>query len=267
MAKGKNSRKAYRSRSAKSNNLAAEAFSQKPGEILLETEPSREAGSFEDHMFLLYGPPKIGKSTMLSLFPNVYFLPTEPGFGSLNVRKTRIPNWATFTKFIKKMEKKPKFCKTVGIWCVDTADNLSKFCMQYVCGREGIAHPTDQEWGKGWEAYRDEFMHWILRLASLGPGLACISHEIDREIVSRSMRITKFSPALPKTTYTILNNLSDIIIRMTYAAQKKRSRKSPIEVKRVLLIRSNENYDAGDRTGLLPDKIFFKTEKAAVKNL
>ncbi|KKM18720.1 hypothetical protein LCGC14_1662810, partial [marine sediment metagenome] len=151
-----------KTRSTKSKSLASEAYAQKAEEIIIEEDPTMEGGQFQDHLSLTYGPPKIGKSTLWSLFPGVYFLPTEPGYRWIKVRKTYIPNWVTFVKFIKTVEKKPKLTRGVKIFCIDTVDNLSKFCMQYVCGREKISHPTDQDWGKGWEAFRDEFTHWIL---------------------------------------------------------------------------------------------------------
>ena len=258
----------------KSSTLASKAFEQEPDDIELEDQAEAAERVFQDHMILLYGPPKIGKSTLMSKLKGVYFLPTEPGYLNLKVRKTPIRNWVTFTAFIEKVEKRKKFLKTVVFFCVDTVDNLSKFCMQYVCGREGIAHPSDQEWGKGWEAYRDEFTHWILRLGTLGPGLSFISHETEREIVSRNMKITRVTPAMPKTCYTVVNNMADIILRMGYTTKRK-SGKHKGEYKvtgtrtetRCLLTKPSELYDAGDRTGLLPREIIFKTEKEAVKKL
>ena len=271
MAKSRRRRRSRSRESAKSTSsdaLAVAAYRAKPGKIILQKEAVMEGGTISDFLIILYGPPKIGKTRLAHYIPGIYFLPTEIGYRWIKARKTPIMNWATFRKFVKTMEGRPKFCKTVKVWCIDTADNLSKYCMQYVCGREGIAHPTDHDWGKGWEAYRDEFQTWILRLGMLGPGIICICHETDRDVVSRSFKITKSTPALPKTTYTILNNMGEIIIRMNYATSKGRSRKkSLVDVRRVLLMRPTENYDAGDRTGLLPEKIFFNTEKLAVKKL
>lgn len=251
-------------RSAKSKSLAAEAYKIKADEIIIEEEASVEGGSFQDHLSLIYGAPKIGKSTLCSLFPDVYFLPTEPGYKALKIRKTYIPNWVTFTKFITTMERKPKLHKSISIFCVDTVDNLSKFCLQYVCGRENIAHPADQEWGKGWEAYRDEFTHWILRLCAIGPGVTFISHQNQREVIFHGIKMPKETPAMPKTSYTVINNLVDIILKFSYVGKMK-SRKDAISTKRCIYTRPTAMYDAGDRTGKLPAKIVFNTEAEAVQ--
>lgn len=255
--------KQLRSRSSKPKSLAAEAYKQDAAEIIIEEEPSVESNQFQDLLSLTYGPPKIGKSTLWSLFPGVYFLPTEPGYRALNIRKTYIPNWKTFTKFVSLMEKKKKTCKDISIFCVDTVDNLSKFCMQYACGRDGITHPSDEEWGKGWEAFRDEFTHWILRLCALGPGVSFISHEKQREVIFHGVKMPKETPAMPTTAYTIINNLVDVILKFSYAGKMK-SRKEILSTKRCLYTRPTALYDAGDKTGKLPTKIIFRTEEEAV---
>ncbi|MBW8002644.1 MAG: AAA family ATPase [Planctomycetes bacterium] len=248
--------------SAASKSLAAEAYKQSVKELFFEEEPSKPGGDFQDFLVLLYGPPKIGKSELARRIDGIYFLPTEPGFKFFSSRKTKIPNWATFIAFIKKMEKHPKMVAQVKMWCIDTADNLSKFCMQYACGRANIAHPTDEEWGKGWEAFRDEFSHWFLRLAALGPGIIAISHEKQREVISRSIKITKDSPAMPTTTFVILNNLCDVILHMSFA--KKKGKRDPV---RALFTKPTETRDAGDRTGMLPAVIFFKDEQDAINQI
>lgn len=267
MARKRTERKS-RPRSIKSSTLAAEAYAIPADEIVFQDEEVLEGGSLTDHIMTLYGPPKIGKTTLMSKLKGIYYLPTEPGYKWVMCRKSYIPNWATFIQFIKYMEKNKAKCKKVSFFCIDTVDNLSKFCMMYVCGREGIAHPSDGEWGAGWEAFRDEFTHWILRLCSLGCGVAFISHEKEREVISRSVKITKMSPDLPKTSYTVINNLCDIILRMSFTTiRKKVGGKAKRFQSRCLFTKPDESYDAGDRTGRLPEIIPFKTEAEAVEKI
>jgi len=252
----------------KSDSLASQAYDAEPADIDFEEQSSIEGTRFQDVITILYGPPKIGKSTTMSKFPGVYFLPTEPGYKVLDVRKTYIPNWITFIEFVKKMEKSPKLIATVKVWAVDTADNLAKFCMLYTCGRSGTSHPSDEEWGKGWEAFGDEFAHWVGRLVSLGPGITFVCHEQDREVISRSMKITKSTPSIPKTCYHFINNLSDIILHMTYVKKVDRQ-KLDLEpgVTRCVFTKPTEDQDAGDRTHRLPSVIPFKTEQELVDKI
>ena len=253
--------------------LAQEAFDAEVGDLTFEDEPSIAGGDFTSGMVCLYGPPKVGKSSVAKLIEGAYFLPTEPGFSFLNVRKTKIPNWATFIAFVKKMKKKPKLVATVSMWIIDTGDNLSKFAMQYACGREEIGHPTEEEWGRGWEAFRDEFNYWMLELCALGPGVMVICHETEREITVHGMKTTKWGPSLPKTTYALVNALSDITLQMSFdygMIKKKTKRVHGKKVRpddyahRCLFTKPTQHRDAGDRSGLLPPKIPFATEQEAL---
>lgn len=254
--------------SGASMSLAAEAFRLKPDDIVFETEESCPGNSFYGTAACLYGPVKIGKTTLAAQLDNVYFLATEIGFNWVKSRKTYIPNWATFRKFVETMEAHPELAATVNMWVIDTVSNLSKFCSQYTCGREKIAHPSEGEWGAGWEAIQDEFMHWIVRLGMLGPGVLFIAHEKEREIISHSMRITKRGPDLVKSHYTIINNMCDLILRMDFAPRARRKQNKEagkVTVERCIFTKPEETIEAGDRTGSLPDKIYFDTEKEAAK--
>ena len=233
-------------------------------EPIFEMEPTQEGFSIFDYLSVWYGVPKVGKTTLLSKFKDTYFLVTESGYKFLKIRKSKIDNWADFRAFVKKAEKSPKFVSTVKMWVVDPVDKLAKFCMTYICDKRGIEHPADQEWGKGWEAFRDEFAEWTLRLCAVGPGVAVISHVKERDVITRSMVLTKETPAMPKTSYTILNDLADIIIYIGYEPKKAGKHK---EQRRCLFIRGTETREGGDRTGKLPSQIVFETEQEAVDKL
>ena len=248
----------------RSDHVAAEAYKRK-GQADFAMKPEMEGGSIQDFLILLYGIVKIGKSTFASHFDDVYFLRTEPGLRSLKVRDTKITCWADFQEFVRRMEDKPRELATVKTFCVDTITNLSKFCMHWVCGREGIAHPSDQDWGKGWEAYADEFGHWILRLVELGKGVIFIAHESQIEVISRRQKISKCVPDMPRTTYRIINNFVDIILWMNYVSQSQQLEE--LGEMRCLYTKPNETRDAGDRTGKLPNVIKFRTEKQAVRKI
>jgi hypothetical protein len=263
-------------KSTKSDSLAAAAYSEEPLPVKIEEEPSKEAMTLQDLAITVYGPPKIGKTTLASLIPGMYLLPTEPRYGSISCRKSPIPNWTSFREFVKYGEKHLEELEDIEMFGIDTADALSKFCMQYVCGRDGVAHPTDQEWGKGWEAYKDEWTYWLYRLASLGKGIMFVCHEKEREITSRGMKVTKLSPAAPTTCYTVMNNISDIILHMSFATKveikttkkgKTRRRETVDDSRRCLYTKPSELRDGGDGTGLLPDIIEFETEAEAVKKI
>jgi len=230
--------------------------------------PVKEGTSIFDYLSVWYGPPKVGKSTLLSKFKNAYFLVTEPGYKFLKIRKSKIDCWEDFTAFVKAVEKKPKFISTVDLWVIDPVDKLSKYCMAYVCNKRGIDHPSDQEWGKGWEAFGDEFTEWILRLCAIGPGLAAISHVKEREVTTRSMKLTKETPAMPKKCYTVLNDLADITICIGFEPRVRRKGKKNKKQRRCLFTEGTETIEAGNRTGeTLPPIMPFTDEQVVIDEL
>ena len=79
------------------------------------------------------------------------------------------------------------------------------------------------------------------------------------------MKVTKEIPDLPATTYRIINNISDIILQMSYVKQGGKTEE--LGELRCLYTRPSEIRDAGDRTGRLPDVIKFRNEKQAVKKI
>jgi SpoVK/Ycf46/Vps4 family AAA+-type ATPase len=58
-----------------------------------KTPPKKK---MEEQTILIYGPPKIGKSTLASQFDNPLFLATEAGLNALEVFQVPIPTWDDF---------------------------------------------------------------------------------------------------------------------------------------------------------------------------
>lgn len=242
----------------------------KAKEPVFEMEPVQEGASIFDYLSIWYGPPKIGKSKMVSCLGNpgdVYFLCTEPGYRWLKIRKDRIDCWEDFVLFVRKASKKKKFVASVRMWCIDPVDKLAKYCMSYVCDKRKIDHPSDQEWGKGWEAFGDEFTEWMLKLCAIGPGVAAISHVKERKVIIDGVESDKETPAMAKKCYTILNDLADITIKFEFEPKKRGKRYRNKERRRCLRLRGTDSKEAGDRTGMLPPLIPYNTEQEAINKI
>ncbi len=239
--------------------------SQVTAPIIFAQTPRVSAKRFQDTFSCLYGPTKIGKSTLASLIPGTYLLATEPGYEWLNVRVTDVPNWKTFKKFVEYMENHPKDVASVKMWVVDTVDNLSQMCIEGICFDWGLTDISDEGWGRAWQELRQEFTFWILRLKALGPGVLFISHERQREFSSRKIKLNKDSMDLPGTTYSVVSYLCDVILHMRYVKQSHKAEE--IGELRCLSMRPSETEDAGDKTKRLPSIIKFETEQQAVDKI
>ncbi len=130
--------------------------------MILPKEKSKPKKRLEDYSILLYGQPKIGKSTFCSQFDEPLFLATEAGLNALEVYQVAIPTWEKFLEACAAIAKGDHQFKTIVI---DTVDNLWKSCSEYVRKRHNIHHESDLEWGKGWELVKDEFSRALTKLS------------------------------------------------------------------------------------------------------
>ncbi len=216
--------------------------------LTLPTTKSKPTTDLAKQSILLYGVPKLGKSSFASEFPEAMFFECEPGLNHLEVFKVPTYSWEVFLEACKLIAKGDHGFKTLVI---DTIDNAFKMCSDYVCAKHGIEYEGDMGHGKGWALVKNEWHRVLTRLASLPYGLIMISHAIDKTIETRTGEYTKTTPSLPDRARNVVLGLVDIILFGDSV-----SRKDPagnIVVERLLRTKPHPTYEAGDRTGRLPD--------------
>lgn len=213
--------------------------------ILLPTMKTPAKARLEDYNILIYGQPKVGKSTLASQFDNPIFAATEAGLNALEVFQVPIPDWKTFLEFCKEVAAGQHVFKTVVI---DTVDNLFDACSEDVCKKAGIQHESDLEWGKGWSMVRDEFTRAITKLSLLPYGLVMVSHAAFIEIKTRTGSITKAVPTMGKQAREVILPMCDFVLYCTLEQTKDGQ-------KRIIKTRPSENWDAGVRFLTFPAEI------------
>jgi hypothetical protein len=90
-------------------------------------------------------------------------------------------------------------------------------------------------------------------LASLPYGLILISHAVDKTIETRTGEYTKTTPSLPDRARNVVLGLVDIILYGDSIAKKDTA--GNLIVDRVLRTKPHPTYEAGDRTGRLPEML------------
>jgi len=212
--------------------------------MTLPTEKSAPSLSPARIKALLYGPPKIGKSTFASKInpDKTLFIATEPGLGSLEVYEAPVSNWAEFLAVGQEIADDAKKGKDrrFDVVAVDTVDELYRFCSDYVCAQLGIKHPSDAEYGKGWSAVADEFRLRVGKLAGLGLGVWFISHAEDREVKKKVGSKTVTQPTLSGQARKFLVGFVDFIFLAEWEGEEEKS-------KRVLRTQGAEHHEAGGR--------------------
>jgi hypothetical protein len=163
---------------------------------------------------LVYGPPGIGKTTLAASVDadHTLLLATEPGTGGIEAYVQPIRSWEEFLATGSALANDKHDFHTVA---VDTADELFRFCQEHVMAQHHIAHPSDLEWGKGWQLLSDEFRLRVGRLCNLGLGVIFTSHSKDEEVKQRVGSITRSVPTIAGQGGKFLMGFVDYILFAT----------------------------------------------------
>lgn len=202
-------------------------------DLSLPTVKSTPSEALQDYSILLYGKKKIGKSSLGAQFEDTLFLMCEPGGKALNIFQVPVRNWKEFEGYIDLAIKDTRF-KTIVI---DTADYSYEYCLEWVCDKLVIDHPSDEAYGKGWKAVKNEYTRVVNKLLHSGKGVIFISHSKDEEIKTRrNDSYHKVTSSMSGQAKDVLEGLIDIWVNYDYDGRR-----------RYLVIQGNDEVDAGHR--------------------
>lgn len=200
-------------------------------------------------LLLIYGTTKIGKSTWASESDKPLFLATEPGLNHLKRYEVTIDSWQTLLEVCALLAKGQHPYKTIVI---DTVDNAYLFCQKFIMDTNRIMDLSADN-SRGYSLVNAEFRRVITRLAQLPYGLFLISHAQDVEIKTRTGKYTKTVPTLPGKSRQMVLGLVDVVLFADLEVSLDENGE-PHE-RRVVRTKPSAAYEAGDRTGKLPDSL------------
>ena len=218
--------------------------------MMLPTAKTPPKPSLADLTVLVYGATKIGKTDLCSHAESALFLATEPGLNSLEVFQTPITSWDDLLVACAEIAEGKHPFKTI---VVDTIDNAFRMCAEYICRKFKVEHEADLNYGKGYALISSEFQRVMNKLAFMPYGLFLISHSQSVEIETRTGKYTKIVPTLPEKARKIVLGLVDMILFCDIEAST--SSDGTVLARRVMRTKPSRDYEAGDRTGRLPDVI------------
>jgi len=209
---------------------------------MLPTEKTAVKNSLAALTVLVYGQSKIGKSSFCAQAENALFLATEPGLNALEVYQIPIASWRELLTALAEIKAGDHAYKTI---ILDTVDNGYRMCSEYICAKNGVEHEADLPYGKGWALVNAEFHRVITRIAFLPCGFYMISHSQEIEVDTRTGKYTKSVPTLPDKARRLVLGMVDMILFCDLTAENGR----------VVRTKPDRHYEAGDRTGRLPETI------------
>ena len=218
--------------------------------MLLPTQKTPPKPNLADLTVLVYGATKIGKSTWCSHADNAIFLSTEPGLNSLEVFQVPIRSWDELLAACGEIAEGKHEFKTV---ILDTVDNAYRMCAEHVCRKFKIEHESDLGYGKGFALVNNEFQRVLNKLAFMPCGLYLISHSQEVEIETRTGKYNKTVPTLPEKARKIVLGLVDMVLYCDI--ETAAGTEGKMVARRVMRTKPSLNYEAGDRTGRLPEII------------
>ncbi len=203
-------------------------------DIVLPDAPSVPSDDFGTYTTLLYGPKKIGKTSLCAQFPDSFFFMFEPGGKGFSLRQLPMVNWETFLATKAKIKATPGYARTL---VVDTVDAMYESCFAYVCRKENMNHPADEAWGKGWKAISKEFMAAFNDLLSLGCGVICTSHaQITTFKKPNGFEFNKMTPTVSGQAEKFITAVMDNLMYYGYYGED-----------RMLTIQGSDAVEAGTR--------------------
>ena len=201
---------------------------------LLAIEPNKVSRDLSGYITYIYGPAKVGKTTLCSKFPGALLLAFEKGYNAIpGIYVQPIEKWAELKEVVrglKQQEVKDRY-KTIIIDTVDVAGGL---CERYVCSQLGIDSIGDGGWtNNGWSKYKKEFEETFRTITMLGYALVFISHNQEKTFKRKDG--TEYNMTVPTAQKSINNIAKDMADIYTYATIDEATKQ------RKLIMRSLDN--------------------------
>ena len=132
----------------------------------------RKAITQDPKILLIYGPPKIGKTTMLSKLNNCLILDTEQGARMVDGHIVEVDSRKALIDLIKQAQDGHSFTHIA----IDTIDKVVQWAETAVCKEHEVQSLADLAYGKGWNLAREKVMNTIKTLSGLCDHLIIVGH-------------------------------------------------------------------------------------------
>ena len=179
---------------------------------LLNIKPHKVSRDLSGYITFIYGPAKIGKTTLATQMPGALLLAFEKGYNTIpGVIAQDVTTWGEMKQIYREL-KKPEVQEVYKTIIVDTVDVAADLCQKYICSQLGIDNMGDGGWGtNSWPKYKKEFEDIFRGLTMMGYAVVFISHSktgTDKDQNGREYGYTK--PTTQSSALLIIENMADL---------------------------------------------------------
>jgi hypothetical protein len=129
---------------------------------------------------LLYGPPKVGKTTMLSKLKDCLIIDTENGTNMIGGYIHKVNNRKELISLVKEAKEKHEY----KYFAIDTIDKIVDWAEKSVCQEYEVPSIADLSFGKGYALVRQKVMNTVHAFRDCVDHLIIIGHrKVARAIV------------------------------------------------------------------------------------
>jgi hypothetical protein len=227
--------------------------------------------NFMEYTGLIQAPPKWGKTTMASMYPNSILCAVEQGFKAKRINYVDTDTFSKFVAFIDKLELNRKAIgKSIQTIAIDTVDRLYPACQDYMVNKYNNSPKTkykvhsigDIPHGKGWGMADDEFLKQINRILEMQFTILFLTHNKIKTVTPEDGEpYDVYVPTMPQRCADLIFPLVDFIINGEKTVEVINGKKVN---KRLMRLQGNNMSDSGNRIGNLDAVIKFDTEQEAL---
>lgn len=181
---------------------------------ILNIQPNKVSKDLKGKYILIYGAPKIGKTTFCATqLPNVLLLAGEVGYHAIpGVKAIDINKWSDVKKIVKQLDS-PAAKEMYSTIVFDTIDIFAQLCEEYVCQQNGVSDISEVPFGKLYKTYTKEFSNLLRKITMMGYGIVFVGHqEIKIAKNDKGEEYETLQPVLDKRALKVVNALVDFVL-------------------------------------------------------
>ena len=195
----------------------------------------RKAVSQNPSTLLMYGPPKIGKTTMLSRLDKCLIIDTESGSNMIEGHILNANNRKELISILKEARQGHDFTYIA----IDTIDKVVQWAEAAVCEENSVQALADLPFGKGWGLARDKVMNTIHAFKDVCDHLIIVGHRKTAKAVIEGQAIVE--PESLDITGRLKNMIMSDCDAIGYIYRDE-------DEKLLISFKSNDSLEAGSRS-------------------